>query len=696
MNPHVTPQGNHEAPDISQGLSTLFNSLDTYVFIKDPQGCYVYVNQAVCELFRRPLADILGKDDSHFFNTDFADIQSNDRKVLGSQIEVQDEEKAQLLHEDKPRYFWAIKIPLRDGQGKVNGVIGISTEITDRVRHTRESIDRNALLQTVLTHVDAYIFMKDHDGKYLYANRKVEELYGLPLQDIVGRTDFEVLPEEVAQRLVAVDQQVKASGERIAQEEVVFAPDGGKHHFWAVKMPISLPGNEQALIGFASDITELRRLKADVEQSRTTDPVTGLGNRSHFGDTLALCIAHAGEQRTRLAVVSLDLDHFKYLNNTLGREAGDQALFEVGQRLQRLAPTGSYIARVASNQFALILTNVQSAAAVASKVDRIREALTAPMDVGPRPCLLTASLGISLYPDDGRGASALIAAAESAMYHAKEKGRNQQQFFSAELKTQVSERLELEQDLHNALGKQEFELYFQPQVDAQTLRPVGVEALIRWHRPGHGLVSPAVFIELAEQTGEILNIGAWVTEQACRQISAWSAIGLGHISVAVNLCPSQLMRPDFTDEIAAMKARYHIQPGQLHMEITESMMIEDPEFAIGQLQALKDSGIDLAMDDFGSGYSSMSYLKRLPVDILKLDRSFVSPLAESEIDRDISDGIIALARKLGLKTVAEGVETEAQAGILRAMNCSILQGYLYGRPMPAADITDYLLANAAH
>ncbi|WP_144007113.1 bifunctional diguanylate cyclase/phosphodiesterase, partial [Pelomonas sp. KK5] len=313
-----------------------------------------------------------------------------------------------------------------------------------------------------------------------------------------------------------------------------------------------------------------------------------------------------------------------------------------------------------------------------------------------KPLRLTSSAGLALYPRDADSATALLVRAEAAMYRAKERGRDQCQCYEAGLGAAASRRVDLEHALRGALAAGQFELHYQPKLHAADQRIAGLEALLRWRRPGHGLVPPGEFIHLAEQLGLLVQIGPWVVEEACRQMAQWrDEQGLGTVSVAVNLSPSQLKSHSLMDSVCASVLRHRIEPGQLEMEVTESMMMDEPEQAIAILQELAAEGVHISIDDFGTGYSSMAYLKRLPVGTLKLDRHFVTEIASDPRDADLCAGVIALAHKLGLKVVAEGVETQEQADALLARDCDVFQGWLFGRPQAAAEITAYLRGKLA-
>lgn len=641
-------------------------------------------------LFRRPVEEIIGLDDSAFMDLGYSDsLIRNDNAVLTKGAEIHEEEPMLLLHESSPRIFWTIKVPIRDAQGSIIGLSGISSELGDGLRNTSEAIRHNHLLNTILSNVDAYIYVKDFDGTYLYANQQVVSLYGNANDDIVGRTDMDVHPPEVAQRLMELDRQVLESQQRQTSEELLLDSSGKLRNFWSIKMPIGLPGHPNALIGFSSEITELLALRRDVEQARTVDPLTGLFNRVALEEAGERYIAASDQSGQLPAVVMIDLDQFKYLNNTLGQSAGDEVLRQAAERLAASNWINGQLARIGGNTFALLLPRTGSAAEVASLAERIRLRLNEPFLLNNQPFQLTASLGIALFPDDGDSATALLANAESAMYHAKELGRNQCCFYSPSLGAAASERLDLERDLRAALSADQFELHYQPTIRALDGTVIGVEALLRWNRTGHGLVPPDRFIPLAEQLGLIVQIGDWVIQQACQQMAYWRDQGLA-IPIAVNLSPAQLSHPSLIEHVARFTQQFGIQPGMLHMEVTESMMLSDPEEAIRHLQDLRDLGVDLSIDDFGTGYSSMAYLKRLPVNKIKLDRSFIQQIASDSREADLCAGIIALAHKLGLAVVAEGVETREQQDILAAMECDIFQGYLFSKPLPSDEATRFL------
>jgi diguanylate cyclase (GGDEF)-like protein len=409
-----------------------------------------------------------------------------------------------------------------------------------------------------------------------------------------------------------------------------------------------------------------------------------------FESALEEQLVMAALHGTRLAVVIIDLDQFKFINNTFGQGIGDQLIQLVGQRLQQCNVALVSLARLSGDEFAFILPRAATSEEVARQLDQIRAFLAQPYAVLRQPVHLTFSAGISISSDGGHGAAELLGRAEAAMYSAKDNGRDQYRFYSPELGSTVARRVELERDLRAAVGSREFALHYQPKMRRDG-GIAGFEALIRWNRPGVGLVAPDHFIPLAEQLGLLLHLGRWVIEQACRQIAAWREAGLGTIPIAVNLSTSQLTSAALPDYVFALMREHRIDAGSLEMELTESMMMSDPDLAIAILHRLRGGGVALSIDDFGTGFSSMSYLRQLPVNYLKLDRSFVQNVASDPKDADLCAGIMALAHKLDMHVVAEGVETAEQHRTLAACDCDLFQGFLFSRPLPVRAATEFLL-----
>jgi diguanylate cyclase (GGDEF)-like protein/PAS domain S-box-containing protein len=674
-------------PDQLQSLWTLVDNLDVLFYVKDLDGRYLFVNQALAAVFGSDPASIVGRTDEGFVDVAASGIAATDRQALGS--EKVDTDEVVCLKNGDCRIFRTVKVPLFDAQRRVTGLCGISTDITEQRRAIEELVQRNELLNTILANVDAAIYLKDQQGRYLYANGPVLALYGRELSDLIGRTDRELMPPEIAARVAEYDAEVFAGEGGEMREETIIGADGCKHHFRSRKVALRLPGQPVCLIGFSSEITELRGLRTRLEQERITDSLTGLANRVMFESALEEQLVMAALHGARLAVVIIDLDGFKYINNTFGQGIGDQLIQLVGQRIQQCNVALGSLARLSGDEFAFTLPRAATSEEVARQLDQIRAFLAQPYAVLRQPLHLTFSAGIAISSDGKYGAAELLGRAEAAMYSAKDNGRDQYRFYSPELGSTVARRVELERDLRAAVGSTEFALFYQPKMRRDG-SIAGFEALIRWNRPGVGMVAPDNFIPLAEQLGLLLHLGRWVIEQACRQIAAWRDAGLGTIPIAVNLSTSQLTSAALPDYVFDLMREHRIEAGYLEMELTESMMMSDPDLAIAILHRLRGGGVALSIDDFGTGFSSMSYLRQLPVNYLKLDRSFVQNCAVDPKDADLCAGIMALAHKLDMHVVAEGVETAEQHRTLTDCDCDLFQGFLFSRPMSARAATEFL------
>lgn len=464
--------------------------------------------------------------------------------------------------------------------------------------------------------------------------------------------------------------------------------DGVTYPKWAA---ISAIRNDEGVltnyIASFTDISERKAAEARIDHLAHHDTLTGLFNRYNLESRLAQSLLAARRENRQLAVMFIDMDRFKTINDTLGHHVGDLLLIEVSQRLLTCVRESDIVARLGGDEFVVTLSSMAEEMDAALVAAKILAALGAPYLIEGKTLHSTPSIGIAIFPTNGDNADTLMRDADTAMYFAKEHGRNNFQFFTPEMTSAAEERLELERDLRAALAARQYELHYQPQVTVPEGKVHGVEALIRWRHPERGLIPPLKFIPIAEETGVIEALGAWVLDEACRQLAAWREEGFSPLRMAVNLSAHQLRSPALVAEVQAVIARHGIRPGELELEITESAAMSNPERAIEQLKALRDLGVELAIDDFGTGYSSLSYLKLLPIHTLKLDRAFVRDIETDENDAAISAATLALAHNLGLKVVAEGVETEAQQRFLTDHQCDYLQGYLFGKPEPASDLS---------
>ena len=436
-----------------------------------------------------------------------------------------------------------------------------------------------------------------------------------------------------------------------------------------------------SVMNVAHDVTERRQHEMAIEHQATHDMLTGLPNRALFLDRLTHAIRRAERTRGRLAVMFVDLDKFKSVNDTLGHGAGDELLRIVAAQLKLCVRESDTVARLGGDEFVLLLDNPLGDTTPATIAERIGRRLGLPVMLGGQEHVVTGSIGISVYPADGVKAEALLRQADIAMYRAKEGGRNSFQFFTQEMQHRLDARVTLEQGLHRAVVRDEFVLHYQPQVDLRSGRIVGMEALLRWQSPELGLVPPLQFIPIAEESNLIMAIGQWVLDKACATLRAWQHSGVPLVPVAINVAASQISHQDMDQLVREALARYGVNPRYLDLELTESLSMDDPETSIALMHRLKATGIGMSIDDFGTGYSNLSYLKRFPVDKLKIDQSFTRGLTSNPEDRSIVTAVIRLAHSLGLRAVAEGVETEGQLRLLAAEGCDEIQGYYFSRPV---------------
>ncbi|MFW2373581.1 MAG: putative bifunctional diguanylate cyclase/phosphodiesterase [Gammaproteobacteria bacterium] len=453
---------------------------------------------------------------------------------------------------------------------------------------------------------------------------------------------------------------------------------------------------------FSRDITERKKSEEQIRRLAYYDSLTNLPNRRFYKELLVRSLKYAGRYNKILAVLFIDLDGFKRINDTLGHETGDRLLQEVAIRLEHCIRNSDYLARQANedglntvsriggDEFIVLLNDVAHERDASRVSQRILEKVSEPFLLDTHKIHISASIGISHFPGDGDDAEVLLNNADIAMYQAKHKGKNNYQFYSSALSTDAMQRLLLEGELHKATKNEDFFLHYQPRVDINNNKITGMEALLRWEHPQHGLVSPAEFIPIAEETGLILPMGEWVLRQACTQIAEWQSQGVCQAPVAVNISRRQFEHHDLYDVISGILEETACDPASLELEITESLVMNDVNSTIETLSKLRSRGIKIAMDDFGTGYSSLAILQEFPLDFLKIDRSFVKDITTSSGNQAIAAAIIAMSHSLNLKVIAEGVEREDQLEILREFGCDEIQGFLFSRPMPSNDCEAYL------
>ncbi len=564
--------------------------------------------------------------------------------------------------------------------------VELADRITEDLRMSESSLaEAQRMTQQLIEALPTPIFFKSTNGRYLGVNKAWEAYFATPREAFLGKTVHDLYPGnvEVADRLHAMDQDLWARPGSQVYETSITTPDGQQHEAIYYKATFTrADGSVAGLIGTIIDITERKRAEARALHLAQYDELTGLPNRTMFHQRVGHAIAQAQRNAKALAILFIDLDDFKKINDTLGHEAGDRALRVIADRLRGCLRETDAVCRLGGDEFVVLIEELPRPESVAEVAKKILAAVVQPIPLDAGEYHLTASIGISTYPGDSEDAQGLMKNADIAMYRAKEQGRNNYQFYSTQMNVHTLERLALESDLRHALARDEFRLHYQPKVDIRSGRITGVEALLRWQQSGRALVPPAQFIPLAEETGLIVPIGEWVLKTACLQNKAWLDQGLPRLAVAVNLSARQFTHENLLEDVARTLRDTKLDPASLEFEITESMVMRNTEHAVKLLSGLKEMGIRLSIDDFGTGYSSLNYLKRFPLDTVKIDRIFIQDLPGNVDDAAITRAVIAMAHSLRLRVIAEGVETEEQLRFLRELGCDEMQGYYFSRPLP--------------
>jgi diguanylate cyclase (GGDEF)-like protein/PAS domain S-box-containing protein len=547
-------------------------------------------------------------------------------------------------------------------------------------------LEQAQLHQIVLNALPAPVFYKDEDGVYLGCNKAFEEFIGLPREKIIGRDVFGIAPRDLASVYREADLKLLRQGGTQSYETSVAYADGSRHEVLFHKAVFhKVNGRVGGMVGAMVDISERKEAEKTIKYLANFDPLTNLPNQVLFTDRLNLEIVHSQRLSQNFAVMNLDLDHFMKINNTFGHHRGDELLQKVARRLVGSVREGDTISKMGGDSFILLLPNIAQEEHAAKIAGKILEMFAQPFELGDQELFITASIGIAMYPYDGTQAPILLQNAGTALSRAKTKGRNNFQFYAPAMNSRSEELLSLESDLRRALEREELALHFQAQVDAETSCLIGAEALVRWKHPKKGILYPNQFIHLAEETGLIVPIGEWVLREVCCQARSWIEAGLPPLRLAANLSPRQFQEPHLFEMINRLVRETGIDPSCLSLEITENVIMADVDHTIETLFRLKNLGLHLAIDDFGTGHSSLSYLRRFPIDLVKIDRSFISDIPESPDDMAIVSAVIAMAHNLNIRVLAEGVQSEKQKEFLRSHCCDELQGYLVALPLPAND-----------
>jgi diguanylate cyclase (GGDEF)-like protein/PAS domain S-box-containing protein len=719
-------------------LQALIDRVPDYLFVKDSESRFVIANKAIATDYgRAEPGDLFGLTDFELNPPEtarqFFDIEQN---IIRTGRPMIDMEEVIVDPAGVRKWLSTTKVPLRSDQNEVVGLVGIGRNITGRKQadvlrdgqaQILEMIATNTRLEDVLDHlmrliesqltgICGSILLLDNDGLHLRHGAApslpvayTRAIDGVRIGPDVGscgaaahRREAVVVADVMTDPLWRDYRELAAAHDlRSCWSTPILSHQGAVLGTFAMySRQVREPGAaEMRLIEvatrFAGIAIERKQAEDRIQFMANHDALTGLPNRTLLKDRLTQAMLHAQRYDCWVTVVFIDLDNFKFVNDSLGHNAGDELLKIVAGRMVDRVRTIDTVVRLGGDEFVILLFDQpKNVDMITATLQKIRAAIAEPIRIAGRDFQIASSIGLANYPNDGAEADMLLANADAAMYRAKEIGRDNFQFYTPELNIRVHEKFLLQEELRNAIARSEFALLYQPQVDLRTGRIFAVEALIRWRHPTLGMLSPIKFIPIAEETGLIVPIGDWVLREACRQNKAWQEAGLPPMTICVNVSARQFMERNWVGRVADALSESSLEARYLELELTESLIMQDAEQAVETMKELQILGVQLSIDDFGTGYSSLSALKRFPVGRLKIDKSFIDDLPDDENDRAVASAVISLGQKLNLRVIAEGVETEAQAAFLRENNCDEMQGYFFSKPLPAAGIEELIRARS--
>lgn len=682
-------------------LNSLLSNLDgmAYCCLPDKDWTMLYISEGCLQLTGYSSDDFLKSEGITYEEITHEEDRTRLRDIINAAIKDHqryDIEYRIIRSNGEIRWVSERGQSIVNDKGELEAIEGFIQDITEKKASEQAIIEAEKRYRSIFENTVEGIFQTTPDGRYLSANPALAKIYGYDS------------PEELIGSLNNIEEQLYVDkgkrqefselmqlSERVTNfESQVYRKNGSI--IWISENARTVRDHNGNLIyyeGTVEDITVRRENTAIIEYQATHDDLTGLPNRVLLKDRLYQAIRSAERTDSQLAVVFIDLDQFKDVNDSMGHHAGDNLLITMAERLKGCVRESDTVARPGGDEFVLLLSNLHSLDSLSQMLQRILEATAEPCHIDGREFVVTCSLGISIFPEDGKDSDTLLKHADNAMYKAKHAGKNNFQFYTKELNALLLERLELEYHLRHAIKNGEFELFFQPKASLSSGRLTGVEALIRWHSPIHGLISPSKFIPIAEESALIEQIGEWVLEEACNKATELYRVTGEILPVSINVSPRQFYNPELISMIDSVLAKTGLHPSCLEIEITEGTLVNQTSKFTTVLKNLKSLGIKLAIDDFGTGYSSMGYLKNFPIDNIKIDQSFVRDLEIDRANQAILRAIVALAKNLDLGVIAEGIETQLQKNFLAAIGCDQIQGYLLSKPLPMDELVAFVLAS---
>jgi diguanylate cyclase (GGDEF)-like protein/PAS domain S-box-containing protein len=664
---------------------SVVDHLPIAVSLKDTDGRCELTNRIYEQWFREQRTDKSGACESEIriHEEVLSTHAQKERRVIASGEPLTWEEHLLVSQGDR-RTFVTSLFPVFNALGKLDAIGSASTDITDRKRNE----DALRQLSKAVESAGYGILIADArrpDYPIIYTNPAVEQLTGYSAEEFLGRNARFLHRDENNQPGLDEIRSALRDGQGCRTALRNYRKDGSA--FWndfTLSPVYDTDGELSHYIGILCDITEHKKAEEHIQSLAYFDTLTKIPNRTLFHDRLQQALTHAKRNRQSVGLLYLDLDNFKAVNDTLGHSTGDRLLQTVTERVVGCVRQWDTVARMGGDEFTVIVDNLSPANTVGTLTgiaEKVLAVLSEPVMIGEQEIFATASIGIAHYPQDGDTVEEMVKNADTAMYYSKSLGRDNYQFFLSKLDVAARQRQRVEAQLHHALKRGEMTLNYQPQVDITTGCPCGVEVLLRWTNSILGPVQPCIFVPAAESTGDIVYFGEWVLRQACRRFGQWQSAGMPLTRLAINLSPRQFRQTEFVSRVSRILNDSQLDPTCLELEVTENSIIHDPETAIAILQELKELGVHVAMDDFGTGYSSLRYLRDLPIDVVKIDKSFIQDILVDPNDVEIVTAIIAMARGLKLEVIAEGVETDEQLALLRGLGCNKVQGYLYSRPL---------------
>jgi diguanylate cyclase (GGDEF)-like protein/PAS domain S-box-containing protein len=688
----------------NERLSSVLSSITDSYFVIDSQWRLLEMNEtAEREVFNRSAAELIGKVLwEEFPESRETEFFRNYKTAVDEKRPVHFEGKSRIVD----RWFEAhayprdrrLEVYLRDITKRKKFEIELANAREEAERRAGELDVARNWLESVLQHIPAGVIIAEAPtGKHVLGNQQAERIWKQPfvqaehIGEYGGYKGFHPDGSPYQPEEWPLARSIK-NGEHVVGEEIDFLRGDGSHGTISVSStPIrDREGRIIAGVAIFTDVTEHKRLEEEIRHLAHHDALTGLPNRLLFREIVELEIAQMLRNRKKLAVLFLDLDRFKEINDTLGHEVGDELLKQAAFRFRQSIRKSDTVARIGGDEFNIILPDIMLPPDISDIAQKIIDQFQQPFLIGGNHLNTTTSIGISVFPDDSEEIDTLLRYADIAMYHAKESGRNMYKFYNPSINVLSLERIRLENYLRQAIERGELRLFYQPQIDIKGGRIVCAEALVRWNHPEKGLLEPVEFIPLAEQTGLITSIDEWVLKSACAQVKSWQDAGQSPVCITVNLSSRQFQRPELVPMIGSMLRKTGMDPDCMDLEITEGTAMSDVERTASQLRDLRKMGVHISIDDFGTGYSSLNYLKKLPIERIKIDKSFIHDIAKDPDDRAIISAVTSMARKMGIRTVAEGVETEEQLAFLRTSECDEAQGFLFSRPVPVERLNEML------